>query len=425
MPISGSFHVHEFFAEAQVPVVHDNFVYDLSFNGGYRRSGYKTSGGNSFDTDTYKVEAQFAPIRDIRLRGTYNRAVRAPNIQELFATPTVGLNGSEDPCALGRPLTAADLGCLAQGLAVGQGVTANPAGQYNGLIGGNQDLQPEKATTKTFGVVLQPSFLPRFALTVDYFDIKVANAIRSFGQDAILQDCTDNTTANFTPASCALINRDAAGSIWLTPNGFVRDLPNNVGKIQTKGIEVAGSYVQPIDGVGSISLSMNGTYLDKYKVDNGLTTPYDCAGLYGPTCSVGGTTDSGAPLPRWRHKARVSLRMPSGIGLSVQWRYIGKVRAETTTDNATLASGNTLDPGLTLKAQSYFDFATNFTVSDNYNLRFGVNNVFDRQPPLVTSGNAGLPGSNLCPTGPCNGNTYPATYDALGRYFYVGVTLDF
>jgi outer membrane receptor protein involved in Fe transport len=424
LPISGSFRVYEVFAETQIPLVQDNFIYDLSLSAGYRKSWYKTSADRKYDTDTYKIGVDFAPIRDIRFRGAYNRAVRAPNIQELFATPTVGLNGSDDPCS-DVALTATDYGCLAQGLVVGQSTPSNPAGQYNGLIGGNADLRPEKATTKTFGVILQPSFLPRFALTIDYFDIKVANAIRSFGQDSILADCVAKATATFTPASCGLVNRDVAGSLWLTPGGFVRDLPNNVGTLRTKGIEVNGSYTQDLGNVGKLSLSMIGTYLDKYKVNNGLSAPYDCAGLYGPTCSIGGTTDAGAPMPKWRHKVRATLNMPDGIGLSLQWRYIGKVKAETIAGFETLAGDFNFDPGLHIKAQSYFDLASTFAIGDNYTFRLGVNNILDKQPPLVTSGSGSRAGSNLCPTGPCNGNTYPATWDALGRYVYAGITLDF
>lgn len=424
LPISGSFRVYEFFAETQIPLIQDNFVYDLSFNGGYRYSSYKTSADRTYKTDTYKFGVDFAPIRDIRFRAAYNRAVRAPNIQELFATPTVGLNGSSDPCA-GDPITATNYGCLAQGLVVGQGVTANPAGQYNGLIGGNPDLKPEKATTKSFGVVLQPSFIPRLAITVDYFDIKVADAIQPPAQDAILKDCSQNATATFTPVSCSLVNRDAAGSIWLTPGGYVDNIPNNLGTVRTKGIEVGGTYTRPVGGLGSFSLGFNGTYLDKYKVANGITQPYDCAGLYGPVCSAGGTTTSGAMLPKWRHKARLSWQMPSGVGLSLQWRYIGKVKAETLTDFQALHSDRVFDPGTRIKAFSYFDLTASFNIDESFKFRLGVNNIFDKQPPFVTSGNANVDGTNLCPTGPCNGNTYPATYDALGRYLFAGVTLDF
>ncbi|MBB6426554.1 TonB-dependent receptor domain-containing protein [Sphingopyxis sp. JAI128] len=424
LPLSGNFRVYDFFAEASVPIVQNSFIDDLSFSGGYRHSSYKTSSGNSYKTDTYKLALEFAPVSDIRFRGAYNRAVRAPNIQELFATPTVALNGSGDPCA-GITITATDYGCLAQGLVVGQRTAANPAGQYNGFIGGNQDLQPETATTKTLGVVLRPSFLPRFNLTVDYFDIKVADAIRAFGQDSTLADCVANATATFTPDSCDLVNRDAAGSLWLTPGGYVVDLPNNVGSLRTKGIEINSAYSHELGDFGTLSLSFIGTYLDKYLVNNGLTEPYDCAGLYGPTCSAGGTTQSGAPLPKWRHKLRTTLKTNSGIGLSVQWRQVGKVKAETLSDNPSLAGDFNFEPGLRVKAQNYFDLAATFDVGDSFIFRLGANNIFDKEPPLITSGSGSRPGSNLCPTGPCNGNTYPATWDSLGRYFYAGATLEF
>lgn len=424
LPLAGSFRVYEFFAETQVPLIQESFIYDLTFSGGYRKSWYQTSADRKYDTDTFKLQLELAPIRDIRFRGQYNRAVRAPNIQELFSTPTVGLNGASDPCA-GAPITATNYGCLAQGLVVGQGTAANPAGQYNGLLGGNPDLKPETATTKTLGVILQPGFLPRFSLTVDWFDIKLKDAIQPPAQDAILKDCSLNATATFTPLSCDLINRDAAGSLWLTPGGFVDNIPSNLGTVHTSGIEINSAYSHEIGELGTLSFSFVGTYLDKYKVDNGITEAYDCAGLYGPVCSSGGTTAGGSMLPKWRHKLRTSFQFADGIGLSFQWRYIGKVKAETLDDSQSLHGDFNFDPGLRIKAHSYFDLTTTFNVSDNYTFRLGVNNLFDKQPPLVTSGNAGRDGSNLCPTGPCNGNTYPATYDALGRYLFAGVTLDF
>ncbi|MBO9713132.1 TonB-dependent receptor [Sphingomonas sp.] len=434
LPLSGSFKVFEFFGEAQVPIVHNSFIYDLSLNAGYRRSSYDTSVGKSYDTDTWKIGVDFAPIRDIRFRGAYNRAARAPNIQELFATPTVGLNGSSDPCA-GHPIDPSsnqgDYGCVAQGLHVGQGTASNPAAQYNGLIGGNPNLTPEIATTKTVGVVLQPSFIPGLSVTVDYFDIKIKDTISSTSQDAVLADCSAKATATFTPYSCSLIHRDAAGSLWLTPTGYVDSIPTNLGSVQTKGIEVAGNYSMGIGSLGKLSLSMNGTYLKEYKVDNGVTDIYDCAGLYGPTCSAGGTTAGGAPLPKWRHKARATFQMDNGVGVSLQWRYIGSVNAETLETNESLYGGihNNFGPGLHIKSYSYFDLATTMNLGSHYTFRLGVNNILDKQPPYVTSGGTfgadGKPIPSLCPTGPCNGNTYPATYDALGRYLYAGVTLDF
>ncbi len=428
-PVNGEFRVLEWFAETQIPIVQHGFIENLSLAAGYRKSYYKTGAGRKYDTDTYKLGLEFAPIKDVRLRAAYNRAVRAPNIAELFTPATVALSGSNDPCT-GHQIRASEYGCIATGLAVGQRTADNPAGQFNGLIGGNPDLKPETATTKTLGVVLQPGFLPRFALTVDYYNIRVKNAIRSFGADAVLLDCVANSTSASPAPSCALVHRDAGGSIWLIPGsqagaGFVFDLPQNVGALQTSGIEVNSSYSQRLGSLGTLSASLIGTYLDKYSVDNGLTQPYDCAGLFGPTCSSEGTSGNNAPLPRWRHKLRMTLQLPQGIGVSLQWRRVGKVKAETLTDNESLEGDFNFDPGLHIKAQNYFDLATTITFGEHYNFRLGVNNLFDREPPITTSGNGSRSGSNLCPTLSCSGNTYPSSWDYLGRYLYAGVTLDF
>jgi outer membrane receptor protein involved in Fe transport len=422
LPVSGNFKVWEVFGEMQVPIVQNSFIDELTFSAGYRKSWYTTSSDRKYDTDTYKLALEFAPIRDIRLRGSYNRAVRAPNIQELFAPQFVGLDGSDDPCA--KVITATDYGCLAQGLVVGQSPTANPAGQYNGLLGGNPNLTPEKGTTITLGTVIQPSFIPRLALTVDWWDIKLENAIQGLGADAILKTCVADSTATFTSPACDLINRDTAGSIWLTPNGYVSDLPLNTAKMRNRGIDFNAAYSHPLFSLGKMSWSFIGTRMLKARVDNGLSQPYDCVGYFGPVCS-GGTVAASAPIPKWRHKLRASWQSNFGLGLSLQWRHIGKVKAETLQDNNTVGGDFNFEPGLSVKAQNYFDLSGTFNLMDRVSLRAGINNLFDNDPPRITGGNAGRSGSNLCPAGPCNGNTYPGTWDALGRLLWVGATIDF
>ncbi len=426
LPVDGSFDVKEIFAEASIPIVQRSFIHELTLTAGYRKSWYQTHSNTTegvdrkYDTDTYKIGLEFAPIRDVKFRAGYNRAVRAPNIQELFAPQFVGLDGGTDPCGSltdgagnPRPVGATDYGCLAQGLVVGQSPTLNPAAQYNGLLGGNPLLNPEKATTKTVGVVFEPRFIPRLAFTVDYFSIKVKDAIQGFGADTILQDCIDKSTATTIAPSCALIQRNPAGSLWLSPDGFVIDTPTNVGGIKTTGVDFNGSYSHRLGGLGNLSASFIGTWLRKYITDNGLADPYDCAGLHGTTCS-GGTVSATAPLPKWRHKMRTTLQMPNGIGVSLQWRMVGKVDHESKE-----LGGATPQLSGHVKAQHYFDLASTYTIGDHYNLRVGVNNILDNDPPLFTSA------LGSCPAGPCNGNTYPGTYDALGRYLYAGVTLDF
>jgi outer membrane receptor protein involved in Fe transport len=288
------------------------------------------------------------------------------------------------------------------------------------LLGGSPDLVPEKATTKTLGLVVQPRMVPRLAVTIDWYDIKVTDAIQGFGSDAIINFCT----ATADPFACSLIQRaPVSGSLWLQPQGFIRNLSRNIGSVRTSGIDVGASYSHEIGSLGSLALSFQGTRLNKFKVNNGLSEPYDCAGYYGTTCSQGADGVPSGPNAKWRHKARASFSMDNGLGLSVQWRYFGAVKVDFRNPSSTTA-GDFDAFSSKLKAQNYFDLAATYGFGDHFNFRLGVNNIFDREPPLVTSGRPDGTRSQ-CPTGPCNGNTYPAVYDALGRYLFAGVTVDF
>ncbi|HEY0413954.1 MAG TPA: TonB-dependent receptor, partial [Allosphingosinicella sp.] len=258
---AGAYDVRELFGEVRVPIVENDFFDNLSVEAGYRRSDYdlKNSGGRGFKTDTWKIGLDFAPVRDIRLRASFNRAVRAPNIVELFAPNVVALNGAGDPCS-GHAIQAGERGCLLQGLHLGQIVAGNPAGQYNGLVGGNRDLRPETADTKTVGLVIQPRFLPRFALTVDWFDIKIRDAVQPIGQDTILATCV----ATADPALCNLVHRDAGGSLWRSSQGYVVDTPKNIGAFSTRGIDLGASYSHELGSLGGLSANFVGTWIDKF-----------------------------------------------------------------------------------------------------------------------------------------------------------------
>ncbi len=426
LSIHGEFDVKEAFAEVRIPIVEDGFFQYLGLEAGYRYSDYGV-GDRSFSTDTYKIGLDFAPVRDIRLRAAYNRAVRAPNIQELFAPQRVALNGNGDPCAgdfnpatPAGPPSATLVQCQAQGVTAGQygGIAGNPAGQYNGLIGGNPNLEPEIADTYTVGVVLQPRFIPRLAITIDWFKISIDQAVQPIGQDAILQACVDS----LNPTFCGLIHRDSLGSLWRSGSGFVIDLPQNIGGFSTRGIDVGVGYSMPIsDSWGSLSFNLVGTWLDKLVTDNGIQV-YDCAGLYGLICTT--------PSPEWRHKARLTYTHPSGIGLSFQWRYfsgVGLDRADESQPVLSRTNGvaNQFAPfNERIPAQSYFDLTLTARIGDHYNFRLGVNNITDRAPPIVgANGTSAV--INACTGVFCSGNTFPNVYDAMGRYIFAGVTLDF
>ncbi|WP_419826553.1 TonB-dependent receptor domain-containing protein [Sphingomonas sp.] len=414
----GGFVVNEAFVEAQLPLIHDNFIYDLSLEGGYRYSKYHLDGGGGYTTNTYKFAGTFAPVKDITFRAAYNRAVRAPNIQELFEPQHVALDGTVDPCAgaIGddgtvNGYTAAQ--CANTGVTAAQfgNITENPAAQYNGLIGGTSSLRPEKATTKTAGVVIQPRFLPRLALTADYYDIKVTKAIGIIGSNTILQSCASGGDAGL----CSLINRNPVnGSLWLDPGHYVTDLNLNTGGVHTRGVDFTGSYTHEIGRFGTVGFNVSGTYLDKFVTDPGVpgSTPYDCKGFYGATCGV--------PLPKWKGKARLTYTAPFGIQLSGQWRYLNHVNADRTSDNPALAAAFSQFSSR-IKSQSYFDLSSTATIGDHYLLTAGVNNIADKRPPVVNSNGA----LSNCASVVCSGNTYPGIYDYLGRYLYVRIGLEF
>ena len=438
LPVSGKFDVRELFAELQVPIVSHAFIDEFTLTGGYRYSDYKVD-GRHFNTDTYKVEARLAPIPDILARASYNRAVRAPNVVELFATQAVGLGGTVDPCAggigagglvngtTGGP-TAGQAGftaaqCANTGVTGAQfgNITPNPANQYNALAGGNPNLTPETADTYTAGILLKPRWVPGLAISADYFDIKIKDLVGVLPFQAIMNNCL--TTGSST--TCDLIHRQPGnGSLWLTPAGFVSATNINIGGLRTKGVDLNGSYSRRLGGLGMLNVSLVGTWLKDLITDTGLRPgidgldgKYNCAKFYGNTC--------GTPAPEWRHALRVGFTLPNGLGISGRWRYFSAVQLDTLSSDCDLTGANpTGDCAVApapanarINAQSYFDLALSARVADRYNFRLGANNLLDKQPPIV-----GGEVSNA-PLG--NGNTYPQVYDALGRFVFAGVTLDF
>jgi outer membrane receptor protein involved in Fe transport len=425
-PVNGSFDVYEVFAEARIPIIEDRpFFHRLQLELGYRYSDYSSGAGT---TDTYKISGDWEPIEGVRIRGGYNRAVRAPNVLELFSPQNVVLDGTQDPCAGLTPANPLVARCAAIfGLSNAQvlAIEKNPANQYNGQVGGNPNLAPETSDTYTFGAVLTPTFLPGFNFSVDYFDIKVKDYISGIGADVIINRCIQTQD----PFFCTLVHRDAAGSLWLSTNGFVTDTTLNTGALRTKGVDFNANYRFDferlgVENMGSLSLNFVGTYLKDLKIQSLPGDAYfDCAGLYGTICSVSGGLSS--PNPKWRHKMRLVWATPFEAGdwlhdvsLSMQWRHYDKVKLDAYDSDPQLNNtGLQYATDRSLASRDYFDLSANWTMKENVKVRAGVNNIFDVNPPLN--------GSSACPAGPCNGNTWPQVYDALGRFIFIGATVDF
>ena len=407
----GQFDVREIFAEARLPLMQDKpFADTLSFEAGYRYSDYNLG----FTTDSYKLGLQWSPVSDLMFRGSYQRAVRSPNIQELFLQPRVQLDGVTDPCSneLGGTPAASFEECARSGVTAAQygNILQNPASQYNGLVGGNPDLDPESSDTYSYGFVVTPGFLPGFSFTLDYYDIKVEKLINNLGADFILGQCL---TAG-DPTYCERVHRSGNGSIWLGDSGFVDDPILNTGSLQISGIDAEANYRFDVGSAGSLSLQFIGTYVDEY-----LTEPlpgaskYDCAGLFGAVCLT--------PIPDWRHKLRANWTTPWNMDVALTWRYIAAVDDDRTSSDPNL-SAPVIQTDKRLGSRSYFDLTGSYTFSEagvfsNVTGRLGINNILDKDPPLV--------GQDTCPAVFCNGNTFPQVYDTLGRYVFLGLTADF
>jgi len=421
-PVHGDFDVREVFTEAQIPVLSRGLVNQLVLSLTYRYSDYQ-AGGHHFDTDAYKASFEFAPVPDVRARGSYNRAIRAPNIVELFTPQSIGIGGSSDPCAGAAPV-ATSAQCANTGVTPAQygSILANPANQYNALFGGNPNLTPEIADTYTIGLVLQPRWIPGLAVTVDYFDIDVAHVVSRQGFQTVMAQCL----ATGAPFFCSKIHRaPGTGSLWLSPTGFVDVANANAGGLKTSGVDVIANYDRLI-GRARFSLHYASTFLRSLEVDTGIEPldgngdgKFDCAGLYGNACA-GFLT--GAPSPTYRHRLRLGLTFAGDIGLLAQWRHLSSVRNDGLSHDCDINPGPSCTASVApanrrIGAQNYFDLNLGARIADRFNFRLGANNLFDRRPPIVGSEVATAPFGN--------GNTFPQLYDALGRYLYAGVTIDF
>jgi len=418
--LDNSIRTAEVYAETRVPLIQDReYVKELVLDAGFRYSDYSTG----IQAKTYKVGLQWAPTDDIRFRGSYQSAIRAPNLLDLY-TPQSVTNTSdvpEDPCSgtAATPATATLAQCQRTGvtaLQYGNGGSTNlipqcPAGQCAVLTGGNTQLQPEKAKTFSVGFTATPTMIPGLTASIDYYHIKLNNTISFVPLDVSLSRCL----ASGTPVFCSNIRRAPNGTIFgtsVTGAGFIVGTGANLGAGVTSGVDVQTRYSLPLerfgwDKYGSLALDLYGSYSMK-----STTVPlpgdaaYDCSGLFGPTCQ--------GLYPKWRHTLRLTWVSPWDVTASVAWRYIGEAKFERDTNEPSLGRGTTDPFNHLLPARSYVDLSALWHINDSYSLRAGVNNLLDQDPPLINSTYAGtgLP------------NTYP-NYDLLGRQMFVAFTASF
>ena len=412
-PTQGGYHAKEIYGEIVIPIAAGQaFAEKLELTGAARYSDYSlpTVGG----VWTYAVGAQWAPIKDITFRGQYSRAVRAPNVGELFGGGGLGFPGATDPCSTAAALNPGALRdtCIATGapaanLGLGIPSALQPNTQIQAVTGGNPNLNAEQADTWTAGVVLKPSFIPRLSVTVDYWNIKIGNAIATAGGGAanILNLCY-NTFQNASNGFCQLITRNTStGAIdgSTNPDGSLASVfagVANLSSIRTRGWDIGVDYSVPMAfGIFSSESKLNinflGTIFDRntFTPVNGINNVIECAGRFGQNCT---------PQSKFQGQGRLTW-IDGAMTTNLRWRYRGAVTEDDPTTLYTVER---------IPSYSLFDLSFAYDINDNVSITAGINNLFDKKPPIV--------GTNQE-----QANTFPGVYDVLGRDFFVSVGFRF
>ncbi len=408
---NGGYDVIEGFAELIVPILEDvPGFYSLTVEGGIRVSDYSNSGTSV----TWKAGGSWEPFEGFRFRGIYQRSVRSPNIGELFAPVTTGLTPlALDPCAGAGPVGNATLTaiCVAQGAPAATigAIPVPSAAQINATAGGNVNLDVEKSDSITLGLVATPPQVPGLVVSIDYFDIEVTDAITQPTPGDILVPCfgANNDGAGSDPAACANIRRNPInGSLngGGETLGLILQLTNQ-GTLQTSGIDFRVNYTFPLN-FGSLNFDLNGTWTDELLFQASPTSiNRECVSFYGQNCE---------PItPEWAFNLRTTLSIDDLVDVSLLWRWIDGVTLEPLDGSF----GNTLPEYAAIDDASYFDLTVRSNVSENFDVTVGIQNLLDRDPPNVSS----FIGSSSFNSG----NTYPTTYDTLGRRYSVTGRLRF
>ena len=387
LPAVGSYISNEFYGELRVPVLKEQpFFYSLDLDGAVRHSNFSRSGS----TTTYTGSATWKPLRDLLLRGSYATGFRAPAIGETFGAASRADAPIDDPCTnvAGSPyrnnVGSVRANCTANGVPANGSYQEPNGGQLGVLTGGNLNLRPETSKTLLFGGVYSPGWarhglLSQLSLEVNYYDIKVENAIAPVDAALTLSRCAFSGD----PLSCASITR--------TPNGLISRINaqlQNIGAIRTGGIDVIANIRTKKTGAGTFGLTASGNFLMKYSETFPAATGFTTTNYLGTTR---GFPDQS--YPRFKGNGTVDWALDA-FTASFTGRYIDAVRE---------ADGKKLDSIFYGDVQLGYAF-----LEKRLALTVGVNNVFNQDPPPCFS---------------CTGPNYdPTTYDVPGQFGYIRIS---
>jgi outer membrane receptor protein involved in Fe transport len=401
----------DLYVEASIPLLADlPGARMLEFVVGYRHSEYASAGG----ADAYKAELIYQPIEPVRLRGSFQHAVRAPSVYELYLPQLPFTFGGFfierfDPCEAGSAQRSGPDAAQVEALCLAQGVPAAlladfelPDNDARGFIGGNPDLDPEEADTLTLGVVFtspfQSPWLDRLQVSLDWYRIEIEDAIVTVFFDEFIDRCFDRThNPSFEPANrwCGMFSRNPADGDIVDAFEILRN---------SEGFETAGVDLQldwRIDlGPGELGLNWLVSYLDSFEqLEAPGIPPRDLAGTAGRSESF-----IGRSLPEWKWSFGVSYAWQA-LTLDARWRYIDGMQD----------ADRTLDPVFRIPHYDYIDVGASYDFSysllDGLRLRVGIENATDEDPPIFPSY--------------AQSNTDPSQYDVLGRRYYLSLNYRF
>ena len=386
LPLAGEYDVDEIFFEMSLPI-RDSITVDI----GARFADYSTGA----DTEAFKVGAYWGVTDSVALRASFQTAQRHATIGEMFSAVSDGLVDLDyDPCGsdpdTGAAPIASAAACAKTGLPSALYGTdlKSPADQYNIRGGGNPDVLPEESESMTVGLVITPDRFAGLTVTLDYFDITVEDGIGAVSAKTALDKCIETGAAGF----CNLINRHPVnGTLWLS-GGYISTQLTNISEESTSGIDVIFDYTRDTR-FGSLTLQGVTTFLDSYEIiELPGSTPIGCAGDWGGSCGKN-------PMPEimGNYSATLSTSFDTDVVLGL--RYLGS------TDDL---NANAID----FDSYTYLDLTANYYGLDNTKITLGVANVLDKEPGYTSD--AG--------TAPGNGNTFPAYFDAFGRYIFLNLT---
>lgn len=403
-PTEGAIDVVEGFVEVAVPLLADMpGISYLGLDAAYRRSDYNLAGG----VNTYMAGLEYEPFDSVKFRGSYNRAIAAPNVSQLFRPQAENFPAYSDPCWNDSDERLGPDAAQVNALCAAQGAGANfPEGntQVRALAGGNPDLDPESADTYTLGVVWTPEFADNdIRLAVDWFRYEIEDKIGGVPASSIISRCYNDQGANpnyeLDNFWCNFFNRSSAGIAQ-----DVVTIDQNLGKNNIDGIDVQLDYGRDL-GPGGFSANMALTHLLSWQQQEDPASPLtDQEGTIGIVLAE--------TFPEW--KARLSL----GYTLQqfdVRWtmNYISSMDAVNNDASRSTPSADALAPSV--PSYVYHRLTGTWMPIDELSLTLGIANLTDKQPPIYTAD----PGAGV------QANTDPSTYDVLGRRYFLNATYSF